>query len=43
MRGTTVADLQEALQLLLDRGVILRDDEGARRECNQRGQGRIVS
>ncbi|MBK8025105.1 MAG: hypothetical protein IPK19_27800 [Chloroflexi bacterium] len=32
MRGTTVADLQEALKLLLDRGAILRDDEGARRE-----------
>ncbi|ETP66941.1 hypothetical protein G159_19940 [Planococcus glaciei CHR43] len=29
MRGGAVADLQEALRLLLDRGAILRDDEGA--------------
>lgn len=34
MRGTAVADLQEALRLLLDRGVILRDDEGARRDLS---------
>lgn len=34
MRGTTVADLQEGLKLLLDRGVMLRDDEGARRELS---------
>jgi hypothetical protein len=34
MRGATVADLQQALKLLLDRGVILRDDEGARRELS---------
>ena len=32
MRGAAVADLQAALQLLLDRGVILANDEGARRE-----------
>ncbi|MEJ7870614.1 MAG: neuraminidase-like domain-containing protein [Rubrobacteraceae bacterium] len=31
-QGPEVADLQVALQLLLDRGAILRDDEGARRE-----------
>lgn len=34
MRGEAVADLQEALRLLLDRGAILRDDEGARRELS---------
>jgi hypothetical protein len=34
MRDTTVADLQAALKLLLDRGVMLRDDEGARRELS---------
>src|SRR5918994_1045012 len=33
-RGPEVADLQAALQLLLDRGAILRDDEGARRELS---------
>jgi hypothetical protein len=32
MKGSTVADLQDALQLLLDRGVLLRDDEAAPRE-----------
>lgn len=32
MQGPAVGDLQAALQLLLDRGVILRDDERARRE-----------
>lgn len=31
MRGEAVADLQEAMRLLLDRGAILRDDEGARK------------
>ena len=34
MQGPEVADLQAALQLLLDRGVILRDEEGARRELS---------
>lgn len=34
MRGATVADLQDALKFLLDRGVILRDDEGTRRELS---------
>jgi hypothetical protein len=34
MRGTMVANLQEAINFLLDRGVILRDDEGARRELS---------
>mgnify|MGYP001562357018 CR=1 FL=1 len=29
MQGAAVADLQDALQLLLDRGVLLRDDEAA--------------
>lgn len=32
MQGAAVGDLQSALQLCLDRGVILRDDEAARRE-----------
>lgn len=32
MQGAAVADLQDALQLLLERRVLLRDDEGARRE-----------
>ncbi|MCL6542207.1 MAG: hypothetical protein K6T87_16750 [Roseiflexus sp.] len=32
MQGSKVADLQDALKLLLDRGLILREDEGARRE-----------
>lgn len=32
MTGPTVADLQDALQQILERGVIPRDDEGARRE-----------
>lgn len=32
MKGPEVGNLQAALQLLIDRGVILRDDEGARRE-----------
>jgi len=32
MKGPKVADLQDALTLLLDRGLILREDEGARRE-----------
>jgi hypothetical protein len=32
MRGAAVADLQDALQALLDRRVILRDDDAARRE-----------
>src|SRR5215218_159264 len=31
-QGPEVADLQAALQLLLDRGAILGDDEGARHE-----------
>ena len=34
MQGPEVADLQAALQLLLDRGFILRDDEGVRRELS---------
>lgn len=34
MQGPAVADLQAALQLLIDRGIILRDDEGARRELS---------
>ena len=34
MRGPGVDNLQAALQLLLDRGVILTDDEGARRELS---------
>ena len=33
-QGPEVADLQAALQLLLDRGAILGDDEGARRELS---------
>ncbi|MEJ7632682.1 MAG: hypothetical protein WKF28_09250 [Rubrobacteraceae bacterium] len=33
-QGPEVADLHAALQLLLDRGAILRDDEGARRELS---------
>src|SRR5829696_2213729 len=33
-RGPEVADLQAALQVLLYRGAILRDDEGARRELS---------
>src|SRR5215207_5618338 len=33
-RGPEVADLQDALQILLDRAVILRDDAGARRELS---------
>src|SRR5215211_9191228 len=33
-RGPEVADLQNALQILLDRGTILRDDAGARRELS---------
>ena len=37
-QGPQVADLQDALQLLLDRGVILPDDEGARRELSARLQ-----
>ena len=32
MTGSTVADLQDALQQILERGVILRDDEDTRRE-----------
>src|SRR5215207_4669673 len=38
-RGPEVVDLQAALQLLLDRGAILRDDEGARRELSAMLQG----
>ena len=34
MRGPEVDDLQAVLQLLLDRGIILRDDEGARQELS---------
>jgi len=34
MRGAAVADLQDALRLLLDRGAILRGDEGARRDVS---------
>ena len=33
-QGPEVADLQAALQLLLDRGAILRDNESARRELS---------
>ena len=32
MKNSAVGDLQDALQLLLDRGLILANDEGARRE-----------
>jgi peptidoglycan hydrolase-like protein with peptidoglycan-binding domain len=32
MRGPQVADLQDALKLLLERGLLFADDEGARRE-----------
>ena len=32
MQGAAVANLQDALQLLLDRGVVLREDDAARRE-----------
>lgn len=35
MRGPKVADLQDALQLLLERGLLFADDEGARRELSQ--------
>src|SRR5947208_3142329 len=34
MQGSEVGDLQAALQLLLDRAVILADNEGARRELS---------
>ena len=34
MQGTAVGDLQAALQLFLDRGSILKDDEGARQELS---------
>lgn len=34
MQSAAVADLQDALQLLLDRGVILANDEAARRELS---------
>jgi peptidoglycan hydrolase-like protein with peptidoglycan-binding domain len=34
MKGTKVGDLQVALQLLLDRGVILANGDGARRELS---------
>lgn len=32
MKGVQVADLQDALQLFLDQGVLLKDDASARRE-----------
>jgi hypothetical protein len=35
MRGPEVADLQAALWQLLERGVILRDDEGPRRRARR--------
>ncbi len=35
MRGPQMADLQDALQLLLDRGAILPSDEGFRRELSE--------
>lgn len=35
MQGATVADLQDALRLLLDRGAILANDEVARRELSE--------
>src|SRR2546426_10906529 len=34
MQGEKVADLQDALQLLLDRGLLLAADEGLRRELS---------
>ena len=34
MKNSAVGDLQDALQLLLDRGVILANDEGTRRELS---------
>ena len=34
MQGAAVADLQDVLQLLLDRGVLLSNDEAARRELS---------
>src|SRR5205809_4951853 len=34
MQGPKVVDLQAALQLLLDRGIILPNDEGARRDLS---------
>lgn len=34
MQGPTVADLQDGLQLLLDRGMLLADDEGLRRDLS---------
>jgi hypothetical protein len=34
MQGPTVADLQDGLQLLLDRGVLQAEDEGLRRELS---------
>ena len=34
MQGAAVADLQDALQLLLDRGFILANGDGARRELS---------
>jgi hypothetical protein len=35
MKRAEVGDLQDALQLLLDRGVLLTDDEAARRELSE--------
>jgi len=35
MQGMAVADLQDGLQLLLDRGLLLRDNEAVRRELAQ--------
>jgi hypothetical protein len=35
MQGPTVADLQHSLRLLLDRSLLLRDNEDARRELAQ--------
>lgn len=34
MKGADVGDLQDAMQLLLNRGIILKDDEAARKELS---------
>src|SRR2546422_668301 len=38
MQGPAVADLEDALQLCIDRSVILANDEGARRELSAKLQ-----
>ena len=38
MQGSEVADLQAALQMLLDRSLILANDEGVRQELSSAEQ-----